>query len=384
MRSLRATAALLVAGLAASAQEAPPTEDERAAVARLIRRLDAESLEDRAAAERDLDARMPRILPQIEEALKAAESAQVKASLGALIDRHTVVRLGKLMERVREAAKGTAWRERGWTDPLMDRELRAILERLGRAARRPGLAPAVWPGEADPAPKAGSWGLEEKPGRHVLSGGAIGYARRSVILCDGSLDIGYATECLIVATGSVCLSHGNQNVIIAGRHLAVAHDGEENGLGSVMAAGKILLVSHANASVITGGRMIVAHAHHVDFVNASKLQVAHDRKSSKWEHRGLDVSTLTGAPCPLKDLIQVCERPEGESDSGKAWVRPKGAAAPLGIAVGRPLVDTDGTALPGLEGWRVALAGYDLVEFTNGAKGAAFMRLEDRPVPVEE
>ena len=195
--------------------------------------------------------------------------SRASASRPTAASRPTSSGFDEMAERLRLASASGAWRNPGWTDPVIESYLKTLVDDAERLTETTGLPRA--PGFAALTRRDTS--------RRLLEGGLfsgdptkashldIPHAAGAVILASGNVTVSHAHGCVVVALGDVDISHGSGNIVVAGGRATIGHDGEKQErrtpkepLRSLIVAGGAVKISHARRSIVrAGGGLVTSH-----------------------------------------------------------------------------------------------------------------------------
>lgn len=246
-----------------------------------------------------------------------------------------------LLERARVAASARKPR---------DRVLKSQIERLRSRAELASPRPDEERGTHDFGESNVPLLVIEGDARvFVAKEGALRVSRvlDGVLVVDGDVEVGFARDAVIVATGAVSVAHVYDSVIVGGVSVRVSYD-----RGGVLVSGGTIDVSHAEDTVLAGRDLRVSGVkQNLTCVNAETVALSCDRVR--------DPSIDLGPPAPLPGVlasrVSITEA-RGDAPS-RAWITVDG---------GPELDVAPGDDVPGLDGWKLALAKYDFVLFRKG------------------
>ena len=249
--------------------------------------------------------------------------------------------LSVLLERVRAAARAGKPR---------DRELKAQVERLRERAGLASPRPDEERGTHDFGESKQPVVIIEGDARaFVAKSGALQVSRviDGVLVVDGDVEVGFARDAVIVATGAVSVANDYDSVIVGGLQVRVSHD-----RGGVLVSGGGVDVSHAVDAVLVGRDLRVSGVkERLTCMNGETVAVTCERVRDP----SIDLGPAAPLPGALASRVSIVEA-RGDAPA-HAWFRIDGGPE-QGAA--------QGETVPGLAGWKLALAEYDFVLFRKG------------------
>jgi hypothetical protein len=278
-----------------------------------------------------------------------------------------------VLQRAAETATSNDWTKDGWADMQLESSLSALLDRLQAITKNKNLKlPAKFDSVCPAISPDGSKIAYLTNGLFVTKRGKVSHAHDSIVLADESIDIGHARNCLIIARGAVNVGHGRRNLIIAGHFAHTSHDGHPDPRnpggpnGSVLIAGSIVDVSHANDTIVCAPRAAtISFSTNGIFINSPNRNIAHERNSTYLTD---DSQTLPKAfpKQPMIDKLKVTQIVSPDDNGNGAFVATKHTDVETGIRIGDVIPNATGE----LKGWKLVFVGDGFALFAKDGQYA--------------
>lgn len=378
----------------AFAQQAEPTAELTAKIARAIQDLGADAFETRNAAQAELQ----KIGLPAEQAVTAAArspdpeiAGRARIVLAELARKKLDVELEKVtwatvLERVKHHASNDDWKKPGFADSLLEQAVEKVIDQANKGAKADRVQLPVRFADvtaAEPGVRRGL-GPREGTGQLVCGQGSLEFGRgeRSIFLVDGSVRVAYANNCLIIARGAVNISHGSGNVVLAGQFIDISHEGSarrardpaaaDPGRGwSLILSGGILRISHASGAICSAPEEVSVGADECIFLNCTPRGDFTRRGNNQViEKVSLQLQPIA-TPNPIRDRLQITQVVDRGDSAGFIVVEHNGVE--VVVRQGSELKDNLGQPVPGLAGWKLAFAATGYALLSNGKEDAGFV-----------
>lgn len=316
-------------------------------------------------------------------------AAKAPAAINDFADK--LASFDEVLEEIRKAQESGDWKKAGWKPKATTNWLDYLLAEVKRATKRDKLRLPVTFDQVKPA--AVEQALATQQGAlHVIKDGRLSFARQSIILADGSVDLSLAEGCIIIARGAVTISSSQRNLIVAGQFVGVSSDRPNsirfapapvapNGAApaapapdssdtSVILSGGILDISSAYGTICCGlERLIVSYTNQGAIVlNSPQREVG-----TSAQYETLDAPqvpfTRKAARNPLDTKLDITQVVPGTT-TGLAVVQRGGVEYVL--RQGAAITDERGQPVVGLENWRLDFLGRNYALFVKDRQYAGF------------